>query len=84
MTSPKRPDWLDLKEWNSASDPHWSRRSIAAFDLDDTLTAHGELPSAAHAALEATARKGWRLVLVTDGTGRCRHGHPTLTPLPRG
>ncbi len=55
----------DLAEWNAESDPYFDRRRIIAFDLDDTLTEHGQLPSEIHAALESAQKKNWITILVT-------------------
>jgi HAD superfamily hydrolase (TIGR01484 family) len=60
MNSPKK-----LSLWNESSDPYFNQRNTIAFDLDDTLTVHGELSSETIRELELAGEKGWLRILVT-------------------
>jgi len=55
----------DFARWSAATDEHFAERRVAAFDLDDTLTVDGALPSEVIAALENVQKQGWTTVLVT-------------------
>lgn len=55
----------ELKSWSLAVDKQLPQRKILAFDLDDTLTHHGELPAQVHEFLEKMRDQDYRLVLVT-------------------
>lgn len=61
----KSADMKNLSQWNAVNDPSYHKRCVVAFDLDDTLTVHGELPSSVHEHLEKIRAAGWLTVLVT-------------------
>jgi HAD superfamily hydrolase (TIGR01484 family) len=54
-----------LKNWNIKSDPYFNERSVLAFDLDDTLTEDGVLPSFVVESLERAQKAGILTILVT-------------------
>ncbi len=54
-----------FKHWSTKTDPHFSKRKVVAFDLDDTLTVNGALPSEVLRELEQVQKRGWLTVLVT-------------------
>lgn len=59
---------MSLKAWNQwkpGTDVNYSRRCVVAFDLDDTLTHEGSLPSEVVLELERVQARGWKTVLVT-------------------
>jgi len=56
---------LPFKSWSKKTDPHFLKRKVVAFDLDDTLTVHGALPSSVIVELEKAQARGWLCVLVT-------------------
>ncbi len=55
----------DIRDWTEKSDVHMLTRSVLAFDLDDTLTLDGTLPSFIVSSLEALQKKSIRTVLVS-------------------
>jgi HAD superfamily hydrolase (TIGR01484 family) len=54
-----------LGEWSSASDAFFKTRSIFAFDLDETLTTHGQLSPRVLEALSSLQKAKIRTVIVT-------------------
>jgi HAD superfamily hydrolase (TIGR01484 family) len=55
----------DFSTWSAQSDPHYASRDVVAFDLDDTLTWQGALPSFIVEKLERAQHDGILTVLVT-------------------
>lgn len=54
-----------MKQWTPTSDPHFSKRKVLAFDLDDTLTENLVLNLDAIALLQQAQAAGLKTVLVT-------------------
>lgn len=54
-----------LSQWNSQSDSKWGSLRVWAFDLDDTLSTHGVVPSEVLAMLERLQNLGHLVVMVT-------------------
>lgn len=54
-----------LSQWELNTDPEFSSLRVWAFDLDDTLTDEGVLPSQICAVLELLQKVGHRVVMVT-------------------
>jgi HAD superfamily hydrolase (TIGR01484 family) len=70
-----------LAAWNPSVDPHFSKRCVVAFDLDDTLTTHGTLEPATFAALDAARRRGWIVLIVTGRSAGWVDGLIKLLPV---
>jgi HAD superfamily hydrolase (TIGR01484 family) len=56
---------LELSKWNSQTDARFGSRRVWAFDLDDTLTHEGVVPSEIFAALEKLQELGHHTVMVS-------------------
>lgn len=55
-----------ISDWNIESDPNFNSRNCIGFDLDDTLTENGELPSKVIEGLEKLKKEGhWKIFLIT-------------------
>jgi HAD superfamily hydrolase (TIGR01484 family) len=52
-------------KWSSKTDSHYFKRDIIAFDLDDTLTTHGVVPSSVIEAFERLQKNKIKVVIVT-------------------
>ncbi len=56
-------------KWGRTTDPSYKKRDILAFDIDDTLTTNGILPSFVFEAFETLKKRKIRVVLVTGRPG---------------
>jgi HAD superfamily hydrolase (TIGR01484 family) len=60
---------LKWQDWSHKTDPHAAERFVLAFDLDDTLTHGGALPSQVVSKLEEAQNNGLKVILVTGRSG---------------